>query len=105
MSRKVASKPGDESPGYRRSSLPGLFGSRSHRFPTGLIPALRFGLVESLTRSAPCVGPARPEPRHGFVALPDELRSNNGVEVLPTSGSESPGPRVASLPSFAPFSS
>src|SRR5690606_32932205 len=39
------------------------------------------------------VGPATPWPRQGFVALPNEFRSQYGVRANPTSGTECPGPR------------
>ncbi|HAN98260.1 MAG TPA: hypothetical protein DCQ98_12890, partial [Planctomycetaceae bacterium] len=66
---------------------------RSQQFLKLLIPALRFGLVGLLQKSALCVGPASPRPRQGFGALRQTRRSVNGVAVHPTSGSESPGAR------------
>ena len=87
---------GSESPGPRVATVGASCDRpRSPRFSKLQIPALRFGLVGLLQKSAPGVGPATPWPRQGFAGLPNEHRSVSGVGANPTSGSESPGPRVA----------
>ena len=83
--------------------MPLRLAHRAGETTAGALEVLRFVTDPSSPKRSAGIGPvsdhvapATPWPRQGFVPIPNEHRSVSGIDIHPTSGSESPGPRSSS---------